>query len=181
MTFQQLRILNFKERIRNFATSKISVLRQEWTFSWIRLWTVMSFFSSISRVAGWCLLKTYLRKIEKHLMRDLFRENCRIVDHSLIKVKLNTDALLESLFLQQKGYHDDMKENLNFKQLQLDYINNQKQKEKKTHKISNSLYWGRCGCQNWWWGFCLKYYQNLQLHFICFLWCTKDGRIVENI
>ena len=64
-------------------------------------------------------------------MRDLFRENCRIVDHSLIKVKLNTDALLESLFLQQKGYHDDMKENLNFKQLQLDYINNQKQKEKK--------------------------------------------------
>ena len=91
----------------------------------------MSFFSSISRVAGWCLLKTYLRKIEKHLMRDLFRENCRIVDHSLIKVKLNTDALLESLFLQQKGYHDDMKENLNFKQLQLDYINNQKQKEKK--------------------------------------------------
>ena len=91
----------------------------------------MSFFSSISRVAGWCLLKTYLRKIEKHLMRDLFRENCRIVDHSLIKMKLNTDALLESLFLQQKGYHDDMKENLNFKQLQLDYINNQKQKEKK--------------------------------------------------
>ena len=63
-------------------------------------------------------------------MRDLFCENCRITDHSFIKVKPNTDAFLQSLFLQQKDYHDDMKKNLNFKQLQLNYINNQEQKEK---------------------------------------------------
>ena len=34
-----------------------------------------------------------------------------------------------------------MKENLLFKQSQLNYINNLKQKQKRTHKISNSLYW----------------------------------------
>ena len=32
VTFQQLWLLNFKDGPRNFATSKISVLRQEWTF-----------------------------------------------------------------------------------------------------------------------------------------------------
>ena len=59
MTFQQLLLLIFKVGSRNFATSKRSVLRQEWTFfsffylllsqrdlssmwqgSWIHLWTV---------------------------------------------------------------------------------------------------------------------------------------------
>ena len=39
-----------------------------------------------------------------------------------------------------------MKENWHFKRSQLDYINNEKQKQKKrTHKISNSFYWGKCG------------------------------------
>ena len=36
-----------------------------------------------------------------------------------------------------------------------------KQQKKRTHKISNSLYWGRCDCQNRWWDLYLKYYQNL--------------------
>ena len=33
-----------------------------WEGFWIRLWTVMSLFCSMSRVAGWCMLK----KITKH-------------------------------------------------------------------------------------------------------------------
>ena len=55
--------------------------------SWIRLWTVTSLFSSMSRVAGWCLLRMitkqassfYLCKLEKvfeevkkYLRRGLF-------------------------------------------------------------------------------------------------------------
>ena len=40
-----------------------------------------------------------------------------------------------------------MKENLHFKKLQLNYINNH-QKQKRAYKISNSLYWGRYFCQN---------------------------------
>ena len=40
-----------------------------------------------------------------------------------------------------------MKKNLHFKQSQLNYINNQKQKQqKRTHKISNP-YRGICACQ----------------------------------
>ena len=42
-----------------------------------------------------------------------------------------------------------MKKNLNFKQSRLNYIYNQRQTIKeRTHKISNSLFWGRRGCQN---------------------------------
>ena len=37
-----------------------------------------------------------------------------------------------------------MKENLRFKQLRLNYLNKQKNK-KRTPKISNELYKGRCG------------------------------------
>ena len=41
-----------------------------------------------------------------------------------------------------------MKENLHFRQSWLKYENNQKHKQqKRTHKISNNLYWGRCGCK----------------------------------
>ena len=47
-----------------------------------------------------------------------------------------------------------MKENLHFKQLRMNYINNQKQKQeqkkKKTHKISHSLYWGLLQLPDWW-------------------------------
>ena len=35
-----------------------------------------------------------------------------------------------------------MKENLHFKQLRLNYINNQKKNKNRMHKIDNSLYWG---------------------------------------
>ena len=61
----------------------------------------MSLFCSMSRVAGWCLLKrllrmqtcftyTYLkkvfRKLEKHQRWDLFFESCWITKHDLLKV-----------------------------------------------------------------------------------------------
>ena len=49
----------------------------------------------------------------------------------------------------KKGSHDDMKENLNFKQSRLNYIHTQRQSNKKrTLRISNNLCWGRCCCQN---------------------------------
>ena len=40
-----------------------------------------------------------------------------------------------------------MKESLCFKQLQLDYSNNEKTNKKGKTKFSNKLYWGRRGCQ----------------------------------
>ena len=40
-----------------------------------------------------------------------------------------------------------MKESLCFKQLQLDYMNNEKTNKKGKTKFSNKLYWGRRGCQ----------------------------------
>ena len=41
-----------------------------------------------------------------------------------------------------------MKENLYFKQLQPNYVNNlQKQTKKRAHKINITLYWSRCGGQ----------------------------------
>ena len=124
MTFQQLWLLNFKDKTRTLATSKISVLRQKWTFFIFSFTTVakqsffyraslldpysdvMSLFCSMSRVAGWSLLKkitehasllylNFLRKLEKHLIRGLFCENCGITDHSLLKVKFNTCTLLD--------------------------------------------------------------------------------------
>ena len=61
VTFQQLWLLNFMDRPGNFSTSKISALNFSFTTAskkfWIRLWTVMNFFCSMSRVAGWCQLK----------------------------------------------------------------------------------------------------------------------------
>ena len=67
------------------------------------LWLV---FFSMSRVAGWCLLKillrlkawptyTYLRKLEEHLRKGLFHEGCGIKDYnSLLQGKFNTNASL---------------------------------------------------------------------------------------
>ena len=78
--------------------------------SWIRLWTVTSLFCSMSRVAGWrllrkitkhasllylCIFENFLRKLEKRLWRDLSRESCGIRDHNLLQGRFNTDNLLE--------------------------------------------------------------------------------------
>ena len=71
-----------------------------------------------------------------------------------------------------------MNENLHFKQSLLDYINCKKQKQKRTRKISN-YYWGRCGCESQWWD--LSEVLSSFIVFICFLYCAKEGRVVENI
>ena len=114
---------------RNVATSKISLLRQEWTFfsfsvttvakrSFFKMtgfldlffWTVKSLFRGISRKSSSCLLK----KISKHtslLYLCIFEKvvekardksdtgsilwNCGIADHSLLKMNINMDDLLE--------------------------------------------------------------------------------------
>ena len=36
-------------------------------------------------------------------------------------------------------------------------------------------------CQNRWWDLCPKYYKNIKLIFICFLYYAKEDRVVENI
>ena len=108
---------------------------------------LMSLFCSMSRVAGWCLLKRLLsiqtsfthtclkkvlRKLEKHLRRDVFFESCWITDHDLFKVvKFNRNLLkmMISVLKDKKSYHNDTEENLHFKQSPLNYINNQKQKK----------------------------------------------------
>ena len=53
MTFQLLLLLNFKVRPRNFATSKISGLRQEWTlFSFFIYFYHRKIFLQCGRVSG---------------------------------------------------------------------------------------------------------------------------------
>ena len=66
---------------------------------------VMSSFSSMARVAGWILareiikstnifypvcLKKYWKKLDKHLLRGLFCENCAIAQHNLLKMNQTT-------------------------------------------------------------------------------------------
>ena len=78
-------------------------------------------------------LKKVLRKLEKHLRRDLFFESCWITDHDLLKVvKFNRNLqkmLIAALKEKKKSSHNDTEENLHFKQSRLNYINNQKQKK----------------------------------------------------
>ena len=82
-------------------------LSSMWQGSWVRLLTVTTLFCNISRVAGWCLLK----KITKHAACSTYayfkkkkkKEETsetgsilgKLTDHSLLKVKFNTDAFLE--------------------------------------------------------------------------------------
>ena len=83
-------------------------------------------------------LKRFLRKLEKHLRRDLFCESCGITDHSLLKVKIqyrrfarNLPKVLIAALKDKKSSHNDKKATLPYKQSQFNYINNQKQKQKK--------------------------------------------------
>ena len=69
-------------------------------------------------------LKKVLRKLEKHLRRDLF---LRVV----VKFNRNLQKMLIAALKDKKSSPNDTEENLYFKQSQLNYINNQKQKQKK--------------------------------------------------
>ena len=80
-----------------------------WQCFWIPLWTVSKSICSISRLAGWFLLRKitkhtsffYLcvfkkvfrkaREVERHLWCDLFTKKRVITDHSLLKVVAKTD------------------------------------------------------------------------------------------
>ena len=127
VTFQQLWLLNFKDGPRNFATSKISVLRQERTSfsflfttiakrpfllcqgSWIHLCTVTSLYSSMSRVA------------------DCYRNICDGFYFVKI-VGLQATAYFKWNLTQTLCW----KSARNFKQLQLNYINNHQKRKKST-------------------------------------------------
>ena len=50
------------------------------------------------------------------------------MDHSLLKVKFNTVICQIG---DKRSSHDDIQENLHFKQSRLNYITNQKQKQQK--------------------------------------------------
>ena len=88
-------------------------------------------------------------------------------------MKLLGKVLITAL-KDKKSFHEDLKKNLHFKQLQWNYINNQKQKLKKNIRLA-------CQFPNGWLGLCHKHYQNLQLLCIYFLCCSKERRVVENI
>ena len=78
--------------------------------SWICLWTVMSLFCSMSSVAGCFLVRKITKhasflclyifqnvfwKAREHLRKDLFCKSCGVTYYILLKMKFNTDALLE--------------------------------------------------------------------------------------
>ena len=73
-------------------------------------------------------MKKLSRKLEKDLRWGLFCKSCRIMDHSLLKVKFNTVVCQIG---DKRSSQDDIQENLHFKQSRLNYINNQKQKQQK--------------------------------------------------
>ena len=56
----------FSDKSEHFSVVHLLLLQRDlpsmWQSFWIRLWTVTSWFCSMSRVASWCLLK----KITKH-------------------------------------------------------------------------------------------------------------------
>ena len=151
MTFQQLWLLSLKDRPRNFATSKIIVLRQEWKFfSFFIYYYRREIFLQCGRVSGsvfglwrvcflacqeqpagaywkrllstqacstYVYLKKKLRKLQKHLRRGLFCENCRITDQtkaSLSEIQhrhfvRNLLTVLIVALKNKKSYHEDMK------------------------------------------------------------------------
>ena len=79
-------------------------------------------------------LKKVLRKLKKHLRQDLSFESCWITDHDLLKVvrfNRNLQKMLIAALKDEKSSHNDTEENLHFKQSRLNYINDQKQKQKK--------------------------------------------------
>ena len=125
-----------------------------------------------------------MKKLGKHLWQGLFCENCGITGHSLLEVKSNTDTakhltkVLTVPLKDKKSSRNNMKESLHFKQSRLNYIKCQE----KALKISNRLYWDRFGTQKSMMRFkCHKYHTNMQLLFICFLYCVKEGRVIESI
>ena len=120
-----------------------------WQGCWIRLWTVTSSLCSTSRLACWFLL----RKITKHTtlfylcmcqktIRKIKKNICDVVFFATKVVELHTTAqqrcftrnLTKALFAalkNKKALTTIMKENLRFKQLRLNYLNNQKKRKKK--------------------------------------------------
>ena len=90
------------------------------------------------------IFKKYFKKLEKHLWRGLFCESCEI--HTTDYLMWNTTKVLYYKFDEGVIYNTKiwkstelLKENLRFKQLQLNYISNQKKQTKRTTKISNKL------------------------------------------
>ena len=66
-----------------------------------------------------------------------------------------------------------------FQAIAIELYKQPKQTKKRTPKIINNLFI--------YYLFiylliiCLKYYKNIYLLFICFLYCAKEGQVVENI
>ena len=139
-----------------------------WQGSWIHLWTVTSSLCSMSRLAGWYMLrnitkhatlfylcicqKRYSEKLEKHLQRGLFCKSCGITYHSLLEIEQscfarNLTKVLFAVFKDKKALTTVMKENLRLKQLRLNYINNNNNNNnnKRAPNISKKLFQGRCG------------------------------------
>ena len=92
-------------------------------------------------------LRKFLKKLEKHLKRGFFVKVVGLQTISFLEWS-STHALyyksaegVDFSIKRSKSSHDDTEENLHFKHSRLNYINNQKQKQKKAHKISDSLYW----------------------------------------
>ena len=90
----------------------------------------------------------FLRKLEKYLRWDLFCKSCGITDHSLLKAKFSTGfarnlpkVLIAALkaALQHCSSHDNMKQNLHFKQSRLNYIKIKEQKQKKKGPVIPEL------------------------------------------
>ena len=77
--------------------------------------------------------KKYSEKLEKHLWRGLFCESCGITYRNLLEIQQscfarNLTKVLFAALKDKKALTTVVKENLRFKQLQLNYLNNQKKK-----------------------------------------------------
>ena len=151
---------NKSERLFFYLLLSQRDLSSMWWGSWIRLLTGTRFFCSMFGVAGWCPLK----KIAKHatlfylcILWRVFEKAREISETESILWELcdyrpqftwsqiqhrrfvkNLQKVLVLALKNKKSSHDDMRENLHFKQSHLNYINNQKQK-KNTRLVSIGL------------------------------------------
>ena len=81
--------------------------------------------------------KKYSEKLGKRLCRGLFCKSCAKTYHSLFEISQscfarNLTKVLFAALKDKKALTTVMKENLCLKQLRLNYINNQRNKEKKS-------------------------------------------------
>ena len=129
-----------------------------------------SLFSSMSGVAGWCLLRTiikqasslYLCKFGKvsekatgtsetgSILWKLWDYRLQLTSSEIQHRRFarNLPKLSIASLKDKKTLQRQYEEKSAFQTIATELYKTNTKNKKKAHEISNSLYWSRCGCQN---------------------------------